>query len=54
MPPTITHCDDLEKAPVAAASSVPQDCEVVDVTFGKQKVSDTEQLIKMSQLYHSV
>jgi hypothetical protein len=54
MPPTITHCDDLENAPAPAAAPVPPDCEVVDVTFGKQRVSDTEQLIAMSRLYHSL
>jgi len=54
LPPAITHCDDLEKGSVEAVSPIPSDCEVVDVTFGKQKVSDIEQLIKMSQLYHSV
>lgn len=51
MLPAITHSDDLEKGKeelATAATPIPSDCEVVDVTFGKQKVSDIEQLIKMS------
>ena len=30
---------------------VPQSCEVVDITFGKQNFDDTEQLMEMNALY---